>query len=95
MKNWLNLIQIVKISLSELILDKKNQAISCPLEIENTRLIEGKCIYFMIQTVEVEIAQSYCQVIFGPDSNGTLYEPSSNGFDQTTTPNNDPQSIVF
>ena len=69
--------QIERVYLTELILDKKNQAISCPLEIENTRVIEGKCIYFMKQAVDVQTALRHCEVIFGPDSSGTLYEPSS------------------
>ena len=68
----------VKISLSELIQDKKNQAISCPLEIENTRVIEGKCLYFMKHAKRVATALEYCEaIVFGPNSTGTLYEPSS------------------
>ena len=71
------MLQIAKIFFSEPFLEKKNQSISCPLEIENTRLIEGKCIYFMKQANVVETAQRHCEVIFGPDSSGILYEPSS------------------
>ena len=67
----------MKIFLSELIQDKKNQAISCPLEIENTRVIDGKCLYFLKLAITITAAQRYCEVIFGPDSNGTIYEPSS------------------
>ena len=67
----------MKIFLSELIQDKKNQAISCPLEIENTRVIDGKCLYFLKLAITITAAQRYCEVIFSPDSNGTIYEPSS------------------
>ena len=69
--------KIEKISVTELFQGKKNQAISCPLEIENTRIIEGKCIYFMKLAKEIIPAERHCQVIFGPDSSGRLYEPSS------------------
>ena len=69
--------KIEKISVTELFQGKKNQAISCPLEIENTRIIEGKCIYYMKLAKEVVSAERHCQVIFGPDSSGRLYEPSS------------------
>ena len=67
----------MKIFLSELIQDKRNQAISCPLEIENTRVIEGKCLYFLKVAKNITAAIRYCEVVFGPDSSGTFYEPSS------------------
>ena len=40
-------------------------------------MIEGKCLYFMKQKTDVITAQRHCEVIFGPDSKGTLYEPLS------------------
>ena len=67
----------MKTSLSDLVQDKKNQAISCPLEIENIRVIDGKCLYFLKLAKTITAAQRYCEVIFSPDSNGTIYEPSS------------------
>ena len=68
----------MKISLSELIRDKKSQAVSCPLEVENTRVIEGKCLYFMKHAKNITNALRHCEaIVFGPDSSGKFYEPSS------------------
>ena len=68
----------MKISLSELIRDKKSQAISCPLEVENTRIIEGKCLYFTKHAERRTTALKYCEaIVFGPNSTGTFYQPSS------------------
>ena len=64
----------MKISLSELIRDKKSQAISCPLEVENTRVIEGKCLYFMKHAKNITNALRHCEaIVFGPDSSKAVH----------------------